>query len=223
MFVKTNNRNCWINLSTCRSVETHQLNPSQPWRIMLSSAVILSDTEKQFVGQFETEAEAQEALDAMWQAYRDGEKIWEIESFNTISPDEEWTAERFKALASQSEYRDLHESLKNPEKFYEFGADLMALVQSEQWELTYKFNKYYFAFYFRNRRVFGINLRNSPKLCFWLPADALAERNYDLFDDQYTYTYYDSHGSGIYPEHVTVADLESLLDFAYARHADLLL
>ena len=222
MFVKTNDRNRWINLSTCRSVETHQLDPGQPWRIVLSSAVILSDTEKQFVGQFETEAKAQEALNTMWQAYRDGEKIWEVESFNTISPDEDWTAERFKALASESEYGDFYGSLKNTEKFYEFGADLMALVQREQWGLTYEFKKYYFAFYFRNRRVFGINLRNPPKLTVWLPADVLAERNYDLFDDQYTYTYYDSHGGGKYPEHVMVADIESLLDFAYSWHADLL-
>lgn len=86
MFIKTNNKNRWINLSTCRSVETHQLDPSHPWRIVLSSAVILSDTEKQFVGQFETETEAEEAINAMWQAYRDGEKVWEVEAFNTISP-----------------------------------------------------------------------------------------------------------------------------------------
>ena len=224
MFVKTNNRNRWINLSTCRSVETYQLDPSQPWRIVLSSAVILSDTEKQFVGQFETEAEAQEVQDAMWQAYRDGEKIWEVESFNTISPEEDWTVERFKALVSESEYGDFYESRNQTEKLCEFGADLMALAQGDEWGLTYKFNKYYFAVYFRGRRVFGISLLTPsvPKLAVWLPADALAERNYDLFDDQYTYTYYDSHGCGIYPEHVTVADIESLLDFAYYWRADLL-
>ena len=222
MFVKTNNRNRWINLSTCRSVETHQLDPSQPWRIVLCSAVILPDTEKQFVGQFETETEAEEAIDAMWQAYKDGEKIWEVEAFNTISPHEHWTVERFNALVSESEYRDFYESRNQIGKLCEFGADLMALIQREEWELTYKFNKYYFAVYFRGRRVFGISLLTAPKLAVWLPVDALAERNYDLFDDQYTYTYYDSHGCGIYPEHVTVANIEDLLEFAYLWRADLL-
>ena len=223
MFIKTNNKNRWINLSTCRSVETHQLDPSQPWRIVLSSAVILSDTEKQFIGQFETETEAEEAINAMWQAYRDGEKVWEVEAFNTISPDERWTAERFYELISAAEYRDFYESKNQTEKLCEFGTDLMALVQREQWELTYKFNKLYFALYFRGRRVFGINLFARPKLAVWLPEDILAERNADLFDGQYTCEgYHDSHRWGFYPEYVTVANIESLLDFAYSWHADLL-
>ena len=189
---------------------------------MLCSAVILSDTVKQFVGQFETEAEAEEAINAMWQAYRDGEKVWEVESFNSISPDEHWTSERFNELISQAEYREFYESQNQTEKLCELGTDLMALIQREQWELNYKFNKFYFALYFRGRRVFGINLFARPKLAVWLPEDVLAERNYDLFDDQYTYTYYDSHGCGIYPEHVTVANIESLLDFAYSWRAGLL-
>ena len=223
MFVKTNNNNRWINLGTCRSVETHQLAPSQPWQIVLCSAVILSDTVKQFVGQFETEAEAEEAINAMWQAYRDGEKVWEVESFNSISPDEHWTSERFNELISQAEYREFYESQNQTEKLCELGTDLMALIQREQWELNYKFNKFYFALYFRGRRVFGINLFARPKLAVWLPEDVLAERNDDLFDDQYVCeSYHDSHKWGIYPEHVTVANIEDLLEFAYFWHAGLL-
>ena len=222
MFVKTNN-NRWINLGTCRSVETHQLNPSQPWRIVLCSAVILSDTEKQFVGQFETETEAKEAINAMWQAYRDGERVWEVEFFNSIGPDEHWTAERFNALVSESEYRDFYESRNQIEKLCEFGADLMALLQREQWELTYKFNKFYFALYFRGRRVFGINLLARPKLAVWLPEDILADLNDDWFEGKYTCeSYHDSHGWGIYPPHVTAANIEDLLEFAYFWRADLL-
>lgn len=223
MFIKTNNKNRWINLGTCRSVETHQLDPSQPWRIVLSSAVILSDTEKQFVGQFETEDDAEEAINAMWEAYRDGEKIWEVESFNTISPDEHWTVERINALASESEHRDFYESRHQKEKLCEFGADLMTLVQTEQWELTYKFNKFYFALYFRGRRVFGVNLFARPKLAIWLPEDVLADRNDDLYDGRYAYeSYHDSHKWGIYPAHITAENIRELLEFAYLWRAGLL-
>ena len=149
MFIKTNNKNHWINLNTCRSVETHQLDPNQPWRIMLSSAVILSNTEKQFVGRFETETEAEEAINAMWQAYRDGEKVWEVESFNCVNPNEDWTAERFYELLSSQEYSEFYESRNQTERLCEFGADLMALVENKQWKLPYKFNKHHFVFILR--------------------------------------------------------------------------
>ena len=97
----------------------------------------------------------------------------------------------------------------------------MALVENKQWELTPKFKKYYFALYFGRRRVFGVSLQGRPKLAVWLPDDVLAKRN-NLLDDRYTYTYPDSHRCGIYPEHVTVTDIEGLLEFAYLWHADAL-
>ena len=141
---------------------------------------------------------------------------------STEQEGEHWTAERFKTLVSESEYRDFYESKHQIEKLCEFGADLMALLERKQWELTDKFNKSYFALYFRGKRVFGVNLFARPKLAVWLPADVLAECNNDLFDGQHTYTYYDSHGCGIYPEHATVANIEKVLEFAYSYRAGLL-
>ena len=144
----------------------------------------------------------------------------EVSDEATEKEDEHWTAERFDALVSESEHRDFYESRNQIENLCKFGADLMALVQRDQCELTHKFNKFYFALYFRGRRVFGINLFARPKLAIWLPADVLAKRNYDLLDDQYAYTYHDSHSCGIYPKHVTVANIEDLLKFAYSYRVD---
>ena len=165
MFVKTNTGNPWINLGTCRSVETYQSYPNDPWRIMLRSAIVSSSEESVFfVGNFVTEEEAESAINVTWEAYKEGEKVWEVESFDTISCDSPSTAERFNELISQAEYRDCYESRNQTEKLCEFGADLMALVENEQWELTHKFKKHYFALYFGHRRVFGVSLRSRPKL-----------------------------------------------------------
>ena len=58
-----------------------------------------------------------------------------------ISPDEGWTVERFNELLSPQEYRGFYESRNQTEKLCEFGADLMALVENKQWELTPEFKK----------------------------------------------------------------------------------
>ena len=139
---------------------------------------------------------------------------------NDISPDEGWTVEHFNELLSSQEYREIYKSRNQTERLCELGAGLMALVENEQWKLTPKFKKHYFALYFGRRRVFGVSLQGRPKLAVWLPDDVLAERNNNLLDDRYTYTYPDSHRCGIYPEHVTVTDIEGLLEFAYLWHAD---
>ena len=127
---------------------------------------------------------------------------------------EPWTVERFKGeLLSSQKYKEDYESRNQTEKLCKIGTDLMNLVEKEQWELTYKFNKFYFAFYFRrgrrDRRVFGIDLFACPRLLIWLPADVLAESN----DAQYTYD--DSYKCGMYPEHVTVANIKNVLEAAY--------
>ena len=147
----------------------------------------------------------------------------EVEEFDesTEKEDDHWTAERFKTLVSESKYRDFYESKRQIEKLCEFGADLMALLERKNWELTHKFNKFYFALYFKGRRVFGINLHARPKLAVWLPKDVLADHNDNYLDGKYSCgSYFDSHGCGIYPEHVTVANIEDLLEFAYSYRVD---
>ena len=134
----------------------------------------------------------------------------------------DWTVDRFNELLNSQEYSGFYESRNQVERLSEFGVDLMNLVEQNQWELTPKFRKYSFALYFGHRRVFGVYLGGRPKLAVWLSEDVLAERNNDLFDDQYTYTYHNSYRCGIYPEYVTVADIEGLLEFAYLSRAGLI-
>ena len=169
-------------------------------------------------------------VDLFHNAYEDGVKEFEEKKDIVLPSDiagmlgdivEDWTIERFCELLRVQDYSKYYESRNQTEKLSEFGTDLIDLVEKKQWELTPQFKKYYFTFYFGRRRVFGVSLHGRPKLAVWLPDDVLAERNNGLFDDQYTYTYHKSHRCGIYPEHVRVADIEKLLEFAYSWHTDL--
>lgn len=134
--------------------------------------------------------------------------------------DVHWTVERFKTLISKAKYREDYEDRKQVEGLCKLGADLMALVEREQWELTYKFNKFYYAFYFGRRRVFGIDLSARPRLIIWIPEEELVNiaNNVDL---QYTYNYAASYKCGVFPEDATVADIKKLLEFAYFYWAGL--
>ena len=135
--------------------------------------------------------------------------------------DDRWTTERFRELIPQ-QFSDFYESRNLTQRLCELGIDLMNLVEEESLELTYKFNKFYFAHYFKNRRVFGINMFGNPKLAVWLPANVFADCNSRFFDNHYSYNYFDSHRCGVYPVQVTVADIEDLLEFAYSWHVELL-
>ena len=128
---------------------------------------------------------------------------------------EPWTVERFEELLSSQKYKEDYESRKQTEKLCKIGTDLMNLVEREQWELTYKFNKYYFNLYFKGKPIFGVNLQGSQALYVTLPADVLAECN----NDQYTYTYRVSSKCGVYPGDVTVANIKNVLEVAYLQHA----
>ena len=78
MFIKTNNQNCWINLSTCRQIDVIQKSKSS-YRIELRSAIVGSGIKSVFcVGNFGTEGAAREALNSIWQAHRDGESTWPL-------------------------------------------------------------------------------------------------------------------------------------------------
>lgn len=133
---------------------------------------------------------------------------------------DQWTTEGVRDLIPQH-FNDLYESRNQMVRLCELGADLMNLVQEESWELTPKFNKYYFALYFRGRRVFGIRLQGRPKLVVLLPEDILLDQDYDWFDNNSQFeTYASSHRWAIYPEQVTVADIKDILEFAYLWHTD---
>ena len=144
------------------------------------------------------------------------------ESVDDISPNEKWTVERFYELLSSQEHSGFNEFQSKTERLSEFGVDLMNLVEKNQWELTPKIMRYYFALYFQRpnrspRRVFGVNLSGHPRLAVWLPEDVLRKGYYHLYGAQYTYTYRDFRG--LFPEHIMVADIKDLLEFAYNWHA----
>ena len=140
----------------------------------------------------------------------------------SIEQNESWTVERFKKELLDSErYRNHYESQNQTEKLCQFGVDLMNLTQRERWQLTPKFNKNYFALYFKERRVFGVHLRgNKSALLVWFPKDVRAQRNNPVFDHQYTCDYWDSERCGMYPGDVTVENIKDVLEFAYLWHAN---
>ena len=142
----------------------------------------------------------------------------------TPDPSDLWTAKKFKELISEQEDKETYYSKVQIERFSELGADLMNLVDKEQWGLSYRFRKLYFAFYFRNRPIFGIHLNAfSPKLCIWLPEEIVINREHDGETDSRHERYSnwsDSSGFAAYPTDVEVADLESLLNFTYLYRTD---
>ena len=211
MFIKSN-RGKWINLSTCRQVDI--VKRSEKYRIELRSGIVLPNSNLPttfYVGNFDIEEEAQQNLNFILQAYNDGDKVWEVVPITKIDDrdsDDRSTLEYFEELISQSEYSDFYESRSQTERLCEFGVNLMDLVKRNQWDLFPQFKKYYIAFYYMNRRVFGINLFARPKLCVWLPHD-LFEGNYECEN------HYDSHGCGVFSENVNTESIEELLEFAY--------
>ena len=177
------------------------------------------------IATFSTEEEAISARDDLFNAIKSGNRSWDAHDFkdsDDIVTDEHWTTERFKELIPE-EFRGLYESRNQIERLCEFGVDLMHLVQEEEWKLTHKFNKYYFALYFRSKRVFGIHLFGDPRLVVSLPDDVI----YDLNDEWLggeckSRNYSPSHRWAIYPERATVANLKAILEFAYFWHAGLI-
>ena len=80
MFVK-DNAGRWVNLGTCRSVDIPSNLRTGSYCFILRSAIVLPDPASpnvSLVGNFETKEEAEKCLGLMWQAYRDGEKTWEL-------------------------------------------------------------------------------------------------------------------------------------------------
>ena len=135
-----------------------------------------------------------------------------------------WTAEKFKELISEQKHKEFYDSKGQIERLSELGADLMNLVDKEQWKLSHRFRKLYFAFYFRGSPIFGVNLQAyPPRLCVWLEEWVVMDREHDGETDQRHERYYDwveSIGFAAYPTGVEVADLKSLLNFTYLYRTD---
>ena len=129
------------------------------------------------------------------------------------------TIEKFKELISQSKHKDIYESKNRIEDLYQLGVDLMNFVREKGWELTPKFNKPYFALYFQDRIVFGINLNGHPRLFVKL-REVIIREHMQALNKEHQYQKYDGvHSWVIYPEHATVADIQDVLEIAYSWHA----
>ena len=139
-----------------------------------------------------------------------------------------WTAEKFKELISEQKHEETYNSKGQIERLSELGVDLMNLVDKEQWKLSYRFRKLYFAFYFRGSPIFGVNLQSyQPRLCIWLPENIVVDREDDLElhdplapkHERY-YDWFHSIGFAAYPTDLEVATLEPLLEFTYLYRTD---
>ena len=76
MFVKIRD-NYWINLSQCASIEIGK-NDSYKWKIVFVSLMPSSDIGKSdSIEGFQSENEAQEVLDQIWETYREGKPYFQ--------------------------------------------------------------------------------------------------------------------------------------------------
>lgn len=94
MFIKTTENN-WINLNTCRKVEIWERSEGN-WSIIFRPTIVGPDNEfADTIESFETELEALEVLDDIWDAYRQGQHFWEPEprEILNVRMENRWIAE----------------------------------------------------------------------------------------------------------------------------------
>ncbi|MDE0325620.1 MAG: hypothetical protein OXN27_17030 [Candidatus Poribacteria bacterium] len=154
-----------------------------------------------------------------------GEGRWKIASSDNgpISSNNSdiWTAEKFfKEWISGKKYEKRYNSKGQIERLSKLGADLMNLIDQEQWGLRPKFNKLYVAFYSGRSPYFGVDLASaSPRLCIWLPKKIVIDKeNARVTDNRHEIysNWANSTGSAVYPSFVEVVDIEGMLKIAYA-------
>lgn len=99
---------------------------------------------------------------------------------------------------------------------YSMIAELQTLVFEKEWTLDLKFRNNYCAFYFADRRLFGIDLYSSPRFAVWL-----TEVEVDRFREICDYANYSSgHRRAVYPKNTKVEMLIPILEFAYKKHSE---
>ena len=128
------------------------------------------------------------------------------------------TIEKFKELIDRDKHKDRYESRNQIEGLCQLGVDLMNFVRENDWELTHKFNKPYFAFYLNGRIVFGINLNGKPRLFVKLRESIFREHSCRL-NQKHQYKNDGVHSWLIYAAQTTVADIKDVLEIAYSWHA----
>ena len=119
-----------------------------------------------------------------------------------------WTPERFKELVPE-DIREHYDTRVGDEKLYSLGADLQSLIQQEEWRLERRFGRYYFAFCYGRRRVFGVNLFGNPRLAIW--RTEVDESKFSKFEP----TYYPPHEQWVFPRKATVEELRGIFKSVY--------
>jgi hypothetical protein len=90
---------------------------------------------------------------------------------------------------------------------------LQNIIDEKEWDLDPGYQKHYIAYYYRNRRVFGVNLKRSARLTVWITkSEAVNLSNYCNMDNYLT----DDH-QAVYPKHTEVDELLPILEYAYKK------
>ena len=134
------------------------------------------------------------------------------ESNPPVSVDNLWTTVQVRDSIPQERRDEYERSFPNSvEEFYTQIAELLNLIRENGWELTHKFQGRYCAFYFGNRRIFGVF--SGPRFVVWITeeeAERLRNRcAFDRYDNAYKHA--------VYPKRTTVTQLLPIFEFAYQQ------
>ena len=134
------------------------------------------------------------------------------ESNPLVSIDNLWTTVQVRDSIPQERRDEYERSFPNSvEEFYTRIAELLNLIRENGWELTHQFRGRYCAFYFGNRRIFGVF--SGPRFVVWITeeeAERLRNRcAFDRYDSAYKHA--------VYPKQTTVTQLFPIFKFAYQR------
>lgn len=189
----------------------------------------MSNGHSEVIAEFDSPKLAKDAYDEVFSSIRRGEKLIQISDYETILRENNnirddasniWTANRFiKELISGEKHEKTYISKGQIKRLSELGADLMNFIDKKQWKLRHKFNKVYFAFYVGSKPYFGVDLQTfAPRLCIWLPAEIIRDRENngetDSRHERY-YNWFNSIGYAAYPTSIEVADIKRMLIFTY--------
>ena len=134
---------------------------------------------------------------------------------NPVEKKRTWTADKISSLVP-SDKRELYREEYSNHIIHECNtklAELQNIIDEKEWDLDPGYQKHYIAYYYRNRRVFGVNLKRSARLTVWITkSEAVNLSNYCNMDNYLT----DDH-QAVYPKHTEVDELLPILEYAYKK------
>ncbi len=125
-----------------------------------------------------------------------------------------WTIDKVRDLIQQESHEDYEERYANVDELYSRVAELLNLIQEENWSLTPKFRQSYCCFYFRGRRVFAVTLFSLPTFGIWITENEAEQWESHCKPQRYDHSY----ACAVYPRDATVDELLPIFEFAYRKH-----